>query len=112
MDKVAWYVFLRAAGDVECVAVLAPLNTVNTVPSCSTAETAPLETGILGALITMGGGRFLPPTGAEAIGGGARRVGTGGSASKLGDNDKDAAPGSCKALKFLFFLMGLIGDDI
>ena len=93
--------------------MLAPLNTVNTVPSCSTAETAPFETGILGALITMGGGRFLPPTGAEAIGGGARRVATGGSASKLlGDNGKDGAPGSCKALKFLFFLIGLIGDAI
>jgi hypothetical protein len=58
----------------------------------------------------MGGGRFFP-TGAEAIGAGAKRVGT-GSVSKLGDNGEDTAPGSCKALKFLFFLIGLKGDDI
>jgi hypothetical protein len=67
--------------------------------------------GILGALIIIGGGRFLP-TGAETIGAGAKRVGTGSAASKLGDAGKDNAPGSCKALKFLFFRIGLIGDAI
>ena len=74
VDKAAWYVFLRITGKAECGAV-APPNTVNTVPSCSTAET--------------GGGRFLP-TGAGTW----------------------IAPGSCKALKFLFFRIGLVGDAI
>jgi len=110
LDKAVWYVFLRTAGEAVCGAVLAPPNPIDAVQSNSTAETGTIEVGTLGALMIIGGGRFLP-TGAETIGAGARRIGT-GSTSNVDDAGEDVAPGSCKALKFLFFRIGLVGDAI
>lgn len=84
------------------------MTTVRSPLSCSTAETAPLEEGIFGALMIIGGGRFFRSTGADcagATGGGACRIATG--SESLAVAGADSATVSCNALKFLFFRIGV-----
>lgn len=97
--------FLLIAGEAECGPVLAVLLTVRRLPSCSTAETAPLELGILGAFMIIGGGLFFLSTGADAAGAGACLMATGSASFAVAG--AGSATFSWRALKFLFLRIGV-----
>ena len=100
--------FLLIAGEAECGPVLAVLLTVRRFPSCSTAETAPLELGILGAFMIIGGGLFFLSTGADAAGAtgaGACLMATGSASFAVAG--AGSATFSWRALKFLFLRIGV-----
>lgn len=89
-----------------CGAEFGPLATVRRLPSCSTADTAPLDVGIFGAFSVIGGGRFFKPGAAPATVGAVRMAIGSGSLGAAGA-DAFSATCSCRALKFLFFRMGV-----
>lgn len=94
-DSVAWYVFLRMAGEAVIGAEPGPLVTERGL-SCSTADTALLPGAILGAFKVIGGGRLLPPAA------GACRIGTGSGSGATG-----SVTANCNALKLRFLRMGV-----